>query len=167
MKKVLKIILIILTLFFGLISVFILGEEFFSNTVDISNGRYVFDDYFLLIPLIIFLFSIPSMAFNVKTLKFYRESKKIKVQINDTDLLDTNRKVEKVDISLFYWIGNFLFGLSMIGLSVFILVIVLVNFPLRELPNGIFRYLTSIVIFIFGTLILVDEWKINKQVNGL
>jgi|GEM_PF-4095962 len=156
MHRIVKVFLLILVAAMSLLCVFVIGDETYRG---IKNPTRQFD-ITLLIPTGIFLLSIPCFLFHLNTLNYLNQSN----TTTSTDILDSfHIPGRKVKISIFLWICNLIYGLSFLGLGMFLVYILMTESPSQDVSHQFERYGVTLGFLILGFLLLADEWIIYRK----
>ncbi|MDN5200655.1 hypothetical protein QQ008_04760 [Fulvivirgaceae bacterium BMA10] len=121
---------------------------------EVWKGRY--RDITLLIPLAIFLISVPSLIFHLKTLPFSVEEVKLKA-------LDFESPARPhIKIGKIFWICNFIYALLILAFGIFAGTLALQAFPVNGLPRGWERYLLVLGFIFIGVNMIINEIKLIR-----
>ncbi|MCF8298548.1 MAG: hypothetical protein K9J13_13455 [Saprospiraceae bacterium] len=156
MRKIFKIILICIIAAFGIFCGYGLYEEIKDFIDSFSTRGYYFDEI-LLIPISLFLLFIPSMIFNIKTIKIKNWQNDIDDSLLDYSMAnEINANRDFPNINKFLWISNIIFGLitSFVGI-----VLIYDSFYTENKndPEALPIFLVCFAITFAGILIIIDE----------
>lgn len=160
MAKALKILLLLITLLLGVLSLFVLIEEsvaFVRNHMNFESNLIS-----LLVPLMVFSLSIPSVLFHIKTYQFFRSGKS-DVNVLDFDLSSAYSRVNSSNrVSNLLFILEFVLGVLFVFLG-FIIIYLILTYPLVDSSILDLRYSVVLGNFALGLWIILDVWKLKKH----
>jgi len=120
-------------------------------------GNYYSESIFIFM-MFSFLLSITGVPSLILNYKLTNSKNKIKEsEIVDNGDLKGNNYIGK---PLIY--GYLLFGWLLIGLSVFMFIPLLQDYPLNEFPKGLLIYIIMVLIGVIGFFLIKDGLKINR-----
>ncbi len=155
-RKIFKIILICLISIIGLL--FGYGTV---RTIIIYYQLNVGVSYFdlrMLLPIILFILSIPSLIFNIKTISHQVLRNKFEDGLLDSSFAnETNPFSNLSQISIFLWITNFINGLIVLVLGIILSIDTIKNETLSDFSFGFYIYLLCMLTVFIGVSIIADE----------
>lgn len=161
MAKTLKILLLLVILLLGVLSAIILIEEILDIVQNVR--RFHGNRIDLLFPFLVFVFSVPSTLFHIKTLRLYRYEVH-NIDVLDSDVLSDPEGInQNKKINNLLWFFEVAFGVLFLLFGL-ILIYVVYTHPLNVSSILDSRYLLIIGIFGLGLWIILDALRIKKRI---